>query len=147
MENINDFAHDTAKRKFCTLLQLFIGRGRKYSVSIIAEATGISDRTIQSYVSGENAPTLMNALRLMEFLPTVFTNGVLELAGYTGAKKIDVEAENPHIVLCSILEQASSISKALQDGHIDHQEKAKLLQELPQIIAMLQGFHSGLKAS
>lgn len=77
-------------------LRLFVGRGRRYSVKQLANATGVPDRVIEcAMTSGYDHRSLPDwaLLSLMKFLGPEFTNEFLGLAGQTAVEEGPLDHE------------------------------------------------------
>jgi hypothetical protein len=146
MSNPILIAHDVAQDRLADALRLFIGFGRRYSVAAVAVGTGVPERTLQSYCSGQATPGLANLLTLMAFLPPEFTAMLIEPAGLAGVHRIDKTDPCHHTALAEALRTAAAVAEALRDGKVDHREQAEILPIARRTVTALQGYlahHSG----
>lgn len=130
-------SQDAAKDRVSDALQLRIGRGKRYSFRQVADATGIPERTIDSYARGDNSPTLANLLSLFSAMGADFTSDVIALSGQSASSCNGDEPEHMR-VLCAAGELVSMISAAIEDGHVDHQEAATLRPLAQRMIDLLE---------
>ena len=77
-------SREQAENKLGETLRLYVGRGRRYSVKQLSNATGIPDRSLESAKLPKDAYdhrslNLGQILSLMKFLGTDFTNELLSL--------------------------------------------------------------------
>ena len=136
---------DVVDERIRAALNLYIGRGRLFSVEALSEASAIPESTLRSYLNGCANVPFSKALILMRYLPESFTNLVLENAGFCGAERMQAhDTSHPNKVLSDTLKLTSNLAIALEDGRLDHMERAKLKNDLPGLIAMLQRFASDL---
>ena len=139
MENSNG---NSDTQRFADAFGLFVGRGRRFSVEALAEATGIPRRTIQSYKDGEACPSHANLILLLTVLPAAFCNEVIAPARLEGAKRL--EGGNPCTFAAneSILGTAKRLGEMLaNDGRFCHREQMEIAKELfPKLIEDLQGW-------
>lgn len=126
-------SHDAATQRLAAGLRLFVGRGKLFSVEMVAEATGISGSAIEKYLAGDATPGMAALLRILAVLPEAFANHLLDLAGLTGAYRVGDAPVSEASALTDKLTAAQALAKALEDGRIDHQERAALT---PQIRAL-----------
>ena len=145
MENNDHNWQDDADAAIMRALSLYIGQGKNYKTSVIADLTRIKERTLRSYLSGEVSIPGKALLEIMRVLPPSFSNMVLERAGLCEARRIDCgESQSPHQVLTNLLKQSSDLSGMLEDGRLDHVEKRKLTKQLPELISALSQYQSKL---
>lgn len=95
-------------------LRLYVGRGRRYSVKQLSNATGVKDRTIEcAMCAPDNAEhrslTSGALLSIAKFLGPAFTNEWLHLAEQEAAHV--VPADHDHLARQSI-EYASKYARA-----------------------------------
>lgn len=115
---------ETAASAIERALRIRVGRGKLYSYQGLSEATGIAVRTLESYVQG-STPGLGALLSLCQVLGPSFTSDVLSPAGMTAQPASESEAEHMRVVgLMGAL--TAEIAEAQADGHIDHQERARM---------------------
>ena len=79
MENNDHNWQDDADAAIMRALSLYIGQGKNYKTSVIADLTRIKERTLRSYLSGEVSIPGKALLEIMRVLPPSFSNMVLEL--------------------------------------------------------------------
>jgi len=118
---------------FGDALQLFIGRGRRYSAETLAEAADIPARTIYSYMQG-STPSLCNMLRLMAVLPPAFANHVLSHAGLGGVRRLEPSGQacgQTH--MARMASRLHKLADALADGRVDHREARELAPEFREL--------------
>ena len=114
--------HDLASARFRAAFRLAVPDApRRRHVS---EATGIPLRTLESY-GQESTPGLANLMRLARVLGSAFLSDVLAPAGMR-VEAIDGCDKTAHEHLTGLLRYAGKLSEALDDGMIDHRERAQL---------------------
>lgn len=127
---------DVAANAIDRALRLRVGRGRMYSFSGLSDATGIPTRTLESYVQG-STPGLGALLSLCSILGPSFTSDVLNPTGQSAHAHSTDEPE--HVRVITMLGALTAeIGTAMEDGHIDHQEKARLRQSAQTLMEKLQ---------
>lgn len=134
MGNPTGITQETAQVQLSDAMRLFVGRGRRFSCAAVAAATGIPQRTVESYVHGEATPSLANLLRLVAVLPCEFTNMLLAPAGKGHVAEVDAGDDG----LLDIHRQASAVNAMIagflsDDGRIDHREEAQSLPSLREL--------------
>lgn len=128
MRNEPLIPHDHAARLIEDALRLRVGRGKRHSFTGLADATGIPARTLESYVQGAT-PGLAGLLTLCAVLGPSFTSDVLAPTGLSATDGSEVEPEYPR-ALTVLSEALAALAAALEDGHVDHREKAVLKQAM-----------------
>lgn len=112
-------------------LRLYVGRGRRYSVKQLSNATGVKDRVIECAIcdagSADYRPLPPEALlSLMLFLGAEFTNEWIGLA-QQGAFDLPETAEpDPASVLVTSAENTATIARCAADGVFDGDERREL---------------------
>ena len=84
-------------------LRLFVGRGRRYSVKELANATGVADRVIESAIcdvdSEDYRPLSHEALAsIAKFLGASFASVYLELSGLGAFELMDGQIPLPKVL-------------------------------------------------
>jgi hypothetical protein len=130
-------------KAFCDALNLFVGRGKRFSIAGMASATGIAENTLGCYLRGTSTPAFYNQVRLQTALPPEFANELLRLSNLAGARRIDGETTPPE-TLREITEGAAALAAAWADGHIDHTEKPKVRKELTEAMCAISQLLSQL---
>lgn len=135
---------ELAHRTFHDALSLFVGRGRRWSCAAISAATGIPKRTIESYVSGETAPSLANYQGLCSVLGQAFFAATVEHLPFEIRSNEPGDLE-PSELLTEILSFASHLSRMLEDHRLDHREEAELKRILPVLRERITQAENALK--
>lgn len=137
-------SQDLAAQRMAAGLRLFVGRGKLFSVEMVAEATGLSSSIVEKYIAGQNTPGLPALLRVLAVMPESFANHLLELSGLTGARRIDAAAKSAGVVLAEGAGFVADLAEKLKDGRLDHRERAELRNALGPFIADLQNLQAQL---
>lgn len=108
------------------VLRLYVGAGKRFTVEALADATGIPQRTIYSYQSGEHAPRWEHVLALITSLPKQAGDMAMAPAGYR-LEPLDADGADHMEVLAAAASLTSGIADALaDDGRVDHREAARI---------------------
>jgi hypothetical protein len=125
---------------------IFIGRDRRFSTQLIEDGTGVSEDSQNRYRRGECTPPLAVFIALAAVLPPSFANHVMALAGLVCTRIDDGLKTTPHGTLTGLLRRAEMISRHLEDGRIDHQERPEQIRELRGLVDELNAYVAGLEA-
>jgi hypothetical protein len=111
-------SRNSAREKLREALRLYVGRGRRYSVKELSNATGVRDRMIESALCDPDDPdyrplTLENLASLCKFLGAPFASAFLELSGLGAFELMDGQPPLPRM-----LEPCKSPDKLTRDDHI-----------------------------
>lgn len=136
MSNQPIIPHDLAARCMEDALRLRVGRSKRYSFAALSDATGIPQRTIESYVQGAT-PGLPAILSLFAVLGPGFTSDVLAPTDQSARPGSNDEPEHMQ-TLCCLTRLAAQIAEAVEDGHVDHREAAQLRPVAQELIEMLE---------
>ncbi|WP_422073946.1 hypothetical protein [Tranquillimonas rosea] len=132
-------SQDDAHRRVSDALRLRVGMGKRYSFAGLEEATGIPERTLRSYVDGtiDTTPGLPNLLALFSVLGAGFASDVLGVCNLTVRDGNPEEAEHFRALslMCSL---SGDIAAAVDDGFVDHRERAQLQPAAEMVIAALE---------
>jgi len=128
--------HDLAARQLQDALRIRVGRGRRYSFADLSDATGVPARTLESYVSGAT-PGFHVLLSLCAVLGPSFTSAILAPCGQA-AQDADSDAPEHMKVLTAMGRLMAELTKAVEDGHVDHREAATLGPMAAELREMLQ---------
>ena len=69
-------------------LRLYVGYGKKFSVTLFADAIGASERQVRKYMAGEATPGAYMLRKMFRTLPPAFANHYLELCNLHKAERI-----------------------------------------------------------
>lgn len=109
-------------------LRLFVGRGRRYSVKQLSNATGVPDRTIEcamaDNVDHRSLPDWA-LLSLTAFLGADFTNEWLKLA-HQGAFELSDDEPDPGDLAADTAEDTAKVVRMAKDNRFDEDEKPAL---------------------
>ena len=141
MSNKQLISQEVAARTVEDALRLRVGRGRRHSFDGLAEASGIPLRTLESYVQG-STPGLGNLLTLCSLLGSGFTSDILRCVGQA-AREADPDAPHHARALTALTAVAAQLAAALEDGALDHREKAQLRPAALNLIALLDPIARG----
>lgn len=112
-------------------LRLFVGRGRRYSVKQLSNATGVKDRVIECAMckadTADYRPLPPEALlSLMSFLGATFTSEWAGLAQQAAFDLPDDGDPNPGDVACDTADDAAKVTRAAMDGDFGDNERPDL---------------------
>lgn len=132
-------SQDDAHRRVDDALRLRVGLGKRYSFASLSEATGISERTLRSYVDGEGGttPGLAHFLSLCSVLGPGFTSDVLAACGQSARDGSDDDPEHMR-VLTALGTLTAQIADAVEDGHVDHREAAAMRPTAQRLMEVLE---------
>lgn len=145
MEKKPLISQDVAERHLMDALHLRVGRGKRTSFAALAEATGIPERTLRSYVDGTGA-SLHAFLTLASVLGPAFASDVLAPANLAVQ---DVVADEPEHMRClAVLGGAvAMLSEAMADGRIDHVEEARLRVYAQDMLPLIESLARGSRGA
>jgi len=107
-------------------LRLFVGRGRRYSVKELSNATGVADRMIESAMcdvdSEDYRPLSHEALAsITKFLGAAFASSYLELSGLGAFELMDGQIPLPKVLA------------AVEGGESVEDERKRLIRRLGEL--------------
>lgn len=122
-----DRAHDAVR----DALRLFVGRGRRYSVKQLSNATGVKDRVIECAMTLAENPEcrpihIGDLLSIAGFLGPEFTTEWLMLAQQAAIPLPDGEEPSPGEIAADIADDTATVVRAARDGVFDKDERADL---------------------
>lgn len=108
-------------------LRLYVGRGRRYSVKQLSNATGVKDRVIECAMcdpaSVDFRPLSLDALMsIAGFLGADFTNEWLSLAGQGAFDLPDDETPPGMRMACDSADDNAKLLRIVGDGAVDADE-------------------------
>ena len=106
-------------------MNLFVGRGRRWSCAAVADASGLSLRTVESYRSGQATPTIARYQSLCAVLGQSFFAATIEHLAFE-VRSTEPGDITPQQLLTEALEFSAHLARFLEDGRLDHTEKSKL---------------------
>lgn len=120
-------------------LRLYVGQGKRYTWDDLATATGDKARTLRSYVESDPptmpAPTMM---RVFSILPPEAFSRVMRRMGFAAARPLDVDdSANVRRALTEASQFVAEGNEALEDGELDHNERARLARRAENMIPKL----------
>jgi hypothetical protein len=127
MVTFKEITTEICKQRLRELLSLFVGRGKKFSRDELALITGFERETIDKYLTGESMPCVAKLFRLFLVIDEPhFTNGMMELAGFTGAARMqdDGQAFGDGLRLASsVCRFMAAVTKNRSDGKLTPREE------------------------
>lgn len=139
---------DLYKHNLAEALRRHVGRGGTYRVEDFADETGIAPRRIYAMRDEQGVPTLPEIIVMAKALPADFLSEVMRPAGVTSVAKgfeISATTSGAH-TLTRLTQEASNLAKALEDGRIDHRERAELVPALQTLRGDIDAFLAGLNS-
>jgi hypothetical protein len=136
---------DDGKMLIADTLRLYVGQGKRLSWDDLAEATGDEARTLRSYV--ERDPPRMPGpmlMRVFAVLPPEAFGRVCRRMGFATPRPLDVDGDAT--VRRALTEAAQFVaegSEALEDGDLNHRERASLARRAGQMIPKLATIAGG----
>jgi hypothetical protein len=96
-------SRNLVREKLRDALRLYVGRGRRYSVKELSNATGVPDRCIEAAKCDPDDPdyrplTLENLASLSSFLGAPFASTYLELSGLGAFELMDGQPPLPKML-------------------------------------------------
>lgn len=123
------------KNNFAELLRRYVGRGKdRIAVEDFADDTGLSPRRLYGLMSGEFQPNLTDLIQIGQKLPSEFLAQALRPAGVVDVSKAQEPLNNGAVLQSRVCHMASKLADALEDGRIDHRERAELEPLLRRLI-------------
>lgn len=112
-------------------LRLYVGRGRRYSVKQLSNATGVKDRVIECAMAGSDNGdcrpiSLGDMLSIASFLGPDFTTEWLGLAQQAAFALPDASEPPPGIIAADAADEAADVVRAARDGKFDPAERRRL---------------------
>lgn len=109
-------------------LRLYVGRGRRYSVKQLSNATGVKDRVIECAMcdaaSADYRPLALEALvSIAGFLGADFTAEWLSLAGQGAFDLPDTDTPPAMRMACESADDNAKLLRIVEDGRVDHDER------------------------
>ena len=144
MKSAAGFSSDNAKQLIGDTLRLYVGAHRRFSFADIAAATGIKEGTLRSYVASDGPEMPFHVLvQVFSVLPIEARGRVLAPLGVT-VREADAD---DHTTLRRTLAQASRLvadgTEALEDGALDHRERARLADAAQNLLPAIQAMADG----
>jgi hypothetical protein len=125
MTNTTLVPQELAYQKFHTAMQLFVGRGRRWSCAAVADATSIPLRTVESYRSGQATPSIEKYQSLCAVLGQAFFAATIEHLPFNVCST-EPGDDTPQQLLTHSLGFNTRLARMLEDGRVDHIEQREL---------------------
>jgi hypothetical protein len=119
-------SRNLVREKISDALKLYVGRGRRYSVKELSNATGVPDRSIEAAKCEADDPdyrplTLENLASLAKFLGAPFASAYLELCGLGAFELMDGQIPLPKVLAAADAPESPS------------EERKRLIRRLAQL--------------
>lgn len=145
MFGLRDVNSESVKSTLSHKLSLKIGTSRQYSYADVEDLTGIKARTVKSYCEGEVLIPLHNFVKISCAIDSSnILNAPFELVGFGGLHRVVGQGRTPHQMLARIGEAVSMKARHLDDGRLDHNEKAEQKSELRILASELLAYSESL---
>lgn len=111
----------SARDAIGSALRLFVGKGRRYSVKQLSNATGVPDRSIEAAMCDPDDPESRqlsneNLLSIAKFLRAPFAVEWMRLAGLGAFDLPDCDMPTPGELVAEIANDTAEIAEAARDG-------------------------------
>lgn len=130
---------------FRDALALYVGRGRRHSVEVFADATGLSRDQLGRWLRAETEPRVSELMVVVDHLGPEFANELLRGAGMGGARRLDADELQAFDTLAELATGTASMAEALKDGRLDHRERAELAPQMAALGTHLIGAAAAMK--
>ncbi len=131
MSNTSLIPQELALENHTDAIRRVVGRGKAWSASDLSEATGIPERTIQSYRAGKATPGRAFEATLMTTLPPIYAADLLALSGLGGVVPVEPMAYDVPSIMSELAGQLQRIAARLaDDGRFCHVDRANTKPEL-----------------
>lgn len=134
MSNASHIDIGPAKLRLKAALRKHIGRGSVTAVSALAARISVEERTMRSYYDGQALPGMAAFLAMVRELPPDFLNDMLAGTGKGGCREIVGETEERR-ALTDLTMCAATVSRALEDDRITHNEWPEVQEHLRRVRA------------
>lgn len=133
---------DNERQRLADTLRLYVGQGRRVSWAALADATGIREGTLRSYVAQGGPEMPWHAISaVFRVLPVQAMNHLLEPMGMV-AREAEAEATLRRALAQSARLVAAG-NEALEDGALDHREAAALRRHAAELLPVIQSLAEG----
>ncbi|RKF23358.1 hypothetical protein D6851_02485 [Altericroceibacterium spongiae] len=139
MEMMPEYSIPSVKRLVADTLRMFVGHGRRISWADLAAATGDKERKLRSYVETDGPEMPLDVfMRVFAILPPEAFARVARHMGFSAAP-LDL---CPDATMLRALAQSARLvaegNEFLEDGVIDHSERAMLAKRAGDLLPILQ---------
>lgn len=131
------------RNTFADVLRRYVGHGCVWSVAALAQESGLPARRLYAFMEAEYEAKGSDIAIIAAFLPATFLRDVYASAGVTNVSKDQQPMTNPHKVQSSICVAAADLAQHLEDGRLDHVERAKFLPVAERLRDDLNAWISG----
>lgn len=139
MEMMPGFSVDAAKRLIADTLRLFVGHGRRIGWADLAAATGDKERKLRSYVEDGGPEMPLDVfMRVFAVLPPEAFARVARAMGFAAAPADVDDAATVRRALAQSARLVAEGNEFLEDGLLDHRERAALSERAAALLPVLQ---------
>lgn len=128
----------STKSHFTEVIRDYISPTGRFDYVSAGEALGIEPRTIQSYVLGENLPTIVKFLKMCVLFGAEFLNRMLALVEMDGAFSQSAKPITDFELNAATSVVVRVLGKTLIDGKIDERESQEVVKELRAFLPLAQ---------
>lgn len=143
METMRGFSVPDVKSLVADTLRLFVGHNRRFSWADLAAATGDEERKLRSYVEADgNQMPLDVFMRVFTVLPP---EAFARCARHMGFSAAPADVNDEASVRRCLSETARLVAQGnefLEDGHLNHRERAQLADSAKALLPTLQAVAS-----
>ncbi len=138
-----DITQELAATRLKFALRLFIGRRKPYTVALAAQTLGIGERTLESYLNGENCPQTHVLLRMCALFGPEFASHVLAPSGLTARQVPDGHGQCVFELNAALAQAVALCGQVFADGKVTDDEREEIREQMralrPLIDLMMQG--------
>ncbi|GEM_PF-4278600 len=143
MWKITEIDQEIVQARIEYLLPRYIGPGTNCSFALLVQKTGAHRNTVENWYHGRVMPTFDSIYKLCAILGPEFINDLFAPLGFCGMKWAQGASATALKLNSELTGVAALLAKALEDGHIDDREHAKLQPVFSRLISDLQAFKGG----
>lgn len=138
MTVLAQITNEACRERFTDALRKYVGPGKNWTTEAAADRLDIDRRTLQSYLAGENFPTIPKLLRMASLLGSGFANPILEIAGLSGCYRVDPDAITDFELNADACKLVGDLGKALREGRIDHRCRPEIADDIRELVSAMQ---------
>jgi transcriptional regulator with XRE-family HTH domain len=134
----HQISSDLARDRFTDAFRRQVGHDKPFTVSRLAELTGIDERTINAYRGGQATPNFCKLLRIGTVLGPAFVSELLAAIGMGGVEAIEEATVNATGIARDLVGEGHRILERMADGSFDHRDRAQTAPELRKLATALE---------
>lgn len=127
MSRWSKISQDLARLAVASALAQFVGRDREFGFSRAQTLLGCSEGSLKNWLAARTAPQHHEFMQMCCVFGPAFVNAWLGHMKMAGARDVEPGEQCARTMHTAVAKLGAEFAAAMEDGHMDHRERAAIL--------------------